>query len=78
MAYFKKVKPTENMKRFYRINMMPTLFGEWAVVREWGRIGSAGRVKEEWFVDREVASNAILALSAKRQKRGYRQVQSTG
>jgi predicted DNA-binding WGR domain protein len=33
-----------NMLRFSTIRIAPTLFGEWAVVREWGRIGSLGHV----------------------------------
>jgi len=30
------------MARFYKIDVQPTLFGEWAAVREWGRFGRAG------------------------------------
>jgi WGR domain len=26
------------------MSLQPTLFGEWALLREWGRIGSAGRL----------------------------------
>jgi len=32
-----------NMRRFYRMDVQPDLFGEWCFVREWGRIGRAGR-----------------------------------
>ena len=35
------------MARFYKIDVQPTLFGEWAAVREWGRIGRAGTVRIE-------------------------------
>ena len=33
--------PARNMARFYTMALQPTLFGEWALLREWGRIGSA-------------------------------------
>jgi len=29
--------------------VLPTLFGDWSLVREWGRIGSPGTVKKDWF-----------------------------
>ena len=32
------------MARFYTMALQPTLFGDWALLREWGRIGSAGRL----------------------------------
>lgn len=74
MSYFEKVKPAENMKRFYRIHMMPTLFGDWAVVREWGHIGSAGRVKEEWFEDLSKAAANVNTISKTRFTHGYRRI----
>ena len=33
-----------NMARFYKLDIQPTLFGEWSLVREWGRIGRPGTV----------------------------------
>ena len=32
------------MARFYAMCLQPTLFGDWALLREWGRIGSTGRM----------------------------------
>jgi hypothetical protein len=40
LAYLEKVDPSRRMMRFYSIWIAPTLFGEWAMVREWGRVGS--------------------------------------
>ena len=37
------------LARSYRIWVTPTLFGDYAVVREWGRIGSPGTVREAWY-----------------------------
>ena len=30
------------MARYYRLSVVETLFGDWAMVREWGRIGGGG------------------------------------
>jgi predicted DNA-binding WGR domain protein len=38
-------EPAKNIDRFYVVDIMPTLFGEWAVLREYGRRGSPGTVR---------------------------------
>jgi predicted DNA-binding WGR domain protein len=40
MAYLTRTDPTRNINRFYVVDITPTLFGEWALLREWGRRGS--------------------------------------
>jgi ATP-dependent protease ClpP protease subunit/predicted DNA-binding WGR domain protein len=42
MAFLTRIDPTRNIDRFYIVDVTPTLFGEWAVVREWGRRRSPG------------------------------------
>lgn len=37
--------PDRNMARFYKIDVQPTLFGEWAMICEWGRVGQGGSVR---------------------------------
>jgi hypothetical protein len=37
MAFLTRTDPTRNINRFYVVDITPTLFGEWAVLREWGR-----------------------------------------
>ena len=44
MIHLTRTDPTRNMARFYTMALQPTLFGEWALLKEWGRIGSAGRL----------------------------------
>jgi WGR domain len=41
MAFLTRIDPTRNINRFYVVQVMPTLFGDWSVMREWGRCGSA-------------------------------------
>ena len=60
-----------NMARFYAVSVVPTLFGAWAVVREWGRIGASGTVREDWFPSREAAITSAEALVARKRRRGY-------
>jgi predicted DNA-binding WGR domain protein len=49
MIQLMRSKPSSNLHRFYTLHPAPTLFGEWALVAEWGRIGSPGTVKEQVF-----------------------------
>jgi hypothetical protein len=35
-----------NLHRYYRLDVQPDLFGAWCVIREWGRIGRTGQVRE--------------------------------
>jgi predicted DNA-binding WGR domain protein len=69
--YLQRIDPERNMARFYRITVIPTLFGEWALIREWGRIGSPGTVREEWFETVERATQAAVKLNRQKQRRGY-------
>jgi hypothetical protein len=48
--YLEQREPARNRQRFYAITVIRTLFDGWAVVREWGRIGQPGKVRETWFV----------------------------
>jgi predicted DNA-binding WGR domain protein len=43
MTYLTRTNPA--MNRFYVVDVTPTLFGEWAVLREWGRRGSPGTLR---------------------------------
>eukprot|EP01037_Dinobryon_pediforme_P016622 gene16622-16803_t len=36
----RRIDRDKNMARFYAIAIERTLFGDWAVVRRWGRIGT--------------------------------------
>jgi hypothetical protein len=45
----------------FRRLTVPTLFGEWAMVREWGRVGSLGRLRESWFATEKIANQAAIS-----------------
>lgn len=63
--------PARNMARFYTISILPTLFGEAALVRNWGRIGSHGQVMMETFEDADEGDAALGDLARVKRRRGY-------
>ena len=63
--------PSQNMHRFYALQLGLTLFGEWLLVAEWGRIGSPGRVKEEAFGSQALAQAALTKRLRGKIRRGY-------
>lgn len=59
------------MARFYALSVQADLLGGWNLVREWGRIGRAGRVKIDRHVAEGAAEAAARRLEAGKRKRGY-------
>jgi predicted DNA-binding WGR domain protein len=51
--------------------LAPTLFGEWVLLREWGRIGSGGTVRADPYANAGAALAAMKALVRAKLKRGY-------
>jgi len=70
-SYLEKRDPAKNQARFYSLLILPNLFGEWTLYREWGRIGYSGQVRMEWFHTEGEAKSALLALEASKRMRGY-------
>jgi len=70
-TYLKHEVPEKNRHRFYYTTVMLGLFGEWALVREWGRIGSAGTVRKIWFATEAEALEAEQKLCEAKRKKGY-------
>lgn len=61
-----------NKQRFYKMAVQPTLFGEWELMREWGRIGRAGRVRHDVYASAGAALDALAKLAKQKSRRGYR------
>ena len=74
VLYLEKRIPARNQKRFYTITVTPTLFGSWTLVREWGRIGQPGTVRETEFETEGEAWAAGAQVRQRKEKRGYRAV----
>jgi len=64
--------PAANMARFYVLAIEESLFGDAALIREWGRIGTAGRRKIELHENRDRAIEALETWLRRKQRRGYR------
>jgi predicted DNA-binding WGR domain protein len=43
----RRLDPAKNLARFYLLDVQQDLFGQWWLVREFGRIGSPGRVMQK-------------------------------
>ena len=60
-----------NTRRFYAARVQATLFGTFALVREWGRVGSPGRVQTQDYPSEEEAEAALVKLRQAKERRGY-------
>ena len=63
--------PIANRHRYYLMRTLPTLFGDWALLREWGRIGSPGRVRRDSHRTESDAVIALTKLANQKHRRGY-------
>lgn len=70
-SYLTRLDPDRNMRRFYRLDVQPTLFGEFALVREWGRIGRAGQVRSTAFSTPAEAETELDRHRLAKVRRGY-------
>ncbi len=68
---FRRIDPARNMARFYRIDIQPDLFGGVCLVKEWGRIGSRGRIVAEHYEDHDLANAALQRQAQRKRRRGY-------
>ena len=70
-THLHRIDPARNMARFYRLSMAPSLFGDVCVVREWGRIGTSGRIRVDLYEKAEQAAAAHVAIERAKRRRGY-------
>lgn len=71
-AYLERIDCERRMARFYAVIVQPTLLGEWAVIREWGRIGQGGTVRKTVHDCEADAQRSAWETVAGKQRRGYR------
>ncbi|MFT6073736.1 MAG: putative DNA-binding WGR domain protein [Yoonia sp.] len=64
--------PAKNMRRFYLMTVQRDLFGGASLIREWGRVGSPGKVQVEHHPDEGRAVDALADITQRKRKRGYR------
>jgi predicted DNA-binding WGR domain protein len=68
---FASVIPEQNRYRSYRLTLTQDLFGQWVVLRSWGRIGKAQRTRADVFARRDDAAQAAIQLSRRRLLHAY-------
>lgn len=70
-----KINPEERQKRFYVMSVTRNLFGEWCLIREWGRIGAAGgQSKTEYAQSKNEAEKALNKRLLEKIRRGYQKL----
>ncbi len=66
-----RIDPDQNMARFYRVEVLPDLFGQVTVERRWGRIGSRGQYRMASHPSICSAEAAASLLVRGKERRGY-------
>ena len=72
--HLRRIDPDLNMARFYSMSVQPNLFGEWSLLREWGRIGSAGQFVSGGFASEHEAALAMAEHLKTKPSNGYETV----
>ena len=69
--HLRRIDPSRNMCRFYRLDVQPDLFGGVLLVKEWGRIGAEGRIVAEPYESEALAADALQRHADRKRRRGY-------
>jgi len=72
--YMERHDNKDNMHRFYQMFVTPGLFDDWSLIKEWGRVGSPGTVRKDWFDTEEQAVIARQKIVDSKQKKGYQNI----
>ncbi|OAI18266.1 polymerase [Methylomonas koyamae] len=70
-VYLERHDDNDNMHRFYQMFVTPGLFDDWSLIKEWGRVGSPGTVRKEWFDCEKAAVLAGQKIKNNKVKKGY-------
>ena len=71
-AHLRCIDSPNGKRRFYRMIVQPTLFGDWVLFREWGRIGQPGQLRHDHYRHVGQALDALNNRLRAKQRRGYR------
>ena len=70
-VYLTRIDHEKRMARFYRMSIDRDLFGRTVLWREWGRIGSSGRLKLTPYGCEGSAVTELAVAAKKKNQRGY-------
>lgn len=71
MVMMTRIEPETNAFRYYRLQLLPNLFGGISLIRHWVRIGTLGRQSISFFDSAEQATEALVRFHEAKLKRGY-------
>ncbi len=67
----RRIDPAKNMARFYAMEVQLDLFGAIMLMKQWGRLGTSGRIAGEPYASVALAKNALERQAARKRRRGY-------
>ena len=70
-AVLYRLDPAKNMRRYYRLSVQVDLFGQWCLIREWGRVGGGCQVRTTAFPSPSEAEAALDRCRRRKVRRGY-------
>lgn len=70
--HVQRIDAARNMARYYRLAIESTLFGNVALVRNWGRIGTRGQERVDLFDTEKQALALFLEILRDKRRKGYR------
>lgn len=69
---WQKIQPEEGVYRYYRLTLQQNLWGEWELVKSWGRIGQRPtRVVRQSISSPDMAVAIAADVDKQRRQRGY-------
>ena len=69
--HLRRTDPARNMCRFYRLDIQPDLFGRVLLMKQWGRVGTQGRMVAESYESEALAAVALERQAERKMRRGY-------
>ena len=66
-----RIRPERNERRFYALSVGVDLFGNIHLLRNWGRIGTGGRVRVDVYSGTGDAISALQKRARAKCRRGY-------
>ena len=77
-AYLQRFNASNGLIWFYAIQIQRDLLGRWQVIREWGRSGSPGTLRQVPFETHAGAEENMTSLLKQLTEKGYQVVMREG
>lgn len=73
MIHLTTLNRTKTQRRFYHIEIIIGLFGQWGVQQEWGKTGQNGQLRIDWYDARDQAEAEATRLANIQVEAWYRE-----